>query len=1243
MSDGCHNTLNCGSCAAGYSCVNNACVAGCVAKTCATGGYTCGTNIPDGCGGTIASCGSAGACAGSGQVCTTSNTCCTPTTCAAQGKTCGQIFDGCGDAIDCGSCSAGQTCSSSNVCATCTPTTCLAQGKNCGTISDGCGSTINCGSSCSSGQSCGGGGTPNVCGSGVTTTTQAFSAGALLIPMDQCYNPDYAASADYVSNGTTCAAGSKFACYANYTSGNVRLPYGLMYLLAENNIPVTIILNPKKLGLGDADFSVTPPTGSTTQTSSYLKWSSSQYTLTSTAMTCGTNTVYYGGMPFLVDAPFAAQALQIITSYNTAHSSTSFSAVPLHVINYPFTAPVLGVMGSRPKPVLIDGSPLDTFFDESNIPNVAPPGTTYLTINGSAPNFTYTWPSAYLGAHPGCPGDLCSTLTYVPSGYATQRIADVMWVHNPQYNQWSDIGTWYAMGGTAMVVADATGWEASGVGGVGGGLTQAANGAQKGPYCATVAVSGTNFNSTPGPSTEYPASNKFLQIGDMDLFVHGVGGGDGSAYSFTSTPSAKTEALTNTVNYTAITGHPTVNGNQAVGSVVYLGSLNSWHGGSSGKDAGLHIMYNSLLTGTDGLPAPPYTPSELSRSPVTGGPGGVYYVGTFNWYIPLNPTLPGNPLYNAPVSNYPYVTGHFREFKPVTTTGLVSNTCDPNDSTSACNWDTANNIPAWSSRKVFVGTQSGSTYSLSTASSMTTDTTISYISSHIGQFMGGVDYGAAAYLQAKTNSPVPGATTRPPLVYVGARDGMLHAFCADTTGSGCYGIARGNEVWAFIPKAVKSVLDTAVTNSDFSQVNVGGLLHAIDASDTWNGAAPASYKTVLIGGTREGSSIFALDVSDPNPANVNTDGKLKLLWESNGLVANTGVVTQQMGQTRGAALAYTNKSAAVIVTSSVYNGTTGTASGINTYVIRLNDGKVMAFDQKLYTRQEPTVGGSTAQILNEAPPAATVIDLSNPQDGTDETFLVADLEGVVRKFTIDPTNLTFTGSPVVVFDTSFKCSPTTLACQPIGASVSIGKYGSANAFGGYVNTGGADWARSATTHSWTFGFDLKQTTTSASFLARDLGTVTPPVSTVGGGTSVAWPLRSYSPVSIAGTDVYTVATTLSIGTINSLIQPQLFPGTYGQVERWGNANTSTPDTSAYLFINQGQNFAGGGSPVVEYDAGQAGQQANGGQLALVGASTNDRVVLTAGATSLHNAQYAVSLTPGGIRPFSVMTWFDLGN
>src|SRR6478672_1671461 len=73
-----------------------------------------------------------------------------PPTCCQNGDEC------CGDGVCRHSCNSGT--------GGCTPTTCAAQSKNCGTISDGCGVTLNCGDCTGTGQTCGGGGTPNVCG-----------------------------------------------------------------------------------------------------------------------------------------------------------------------------------------------------------------------------------------------------------------------------------------------------------------------------------------------------------------------------------------------------------------------------------------------------------------------------------------------------------------------------------------------------------------------------------------------------------------------------------------------------------------------------------------------------------------------------------------------------------------------------------------------------------------------------------------------------------------------------------------------------------------------------------------------------------------------------------------------------------------------------------------------------------------------------------------------------------------------
>ncbi len=89
---------------------------------------------------------------------------CTPTTCAAQNLQCGAAGDGCGGALDCGPCPAGENCvrGMCTVNAICTPTTCAAQGIQCGPAGDGCGNAIDCGP-CPTGEICGYSG-PGKCG-----------------------------------------------------------------------------------------------------------------------------------------------------------------------------------------------------------------------------------------------------------------------------------------------------------------------------------------------------------------------------------------------------------------------------------------------------------------------------------------------------------------------------------------------------------------------------------------------------------------------------------------------------------------------------------------------------------------------------------------------------------------------------------------------------------------------------------------------------------------------------------------------------------------------------------------------------------------------------------------------------------------------------------------------------------------------------------------------------------------------
>ncbi len=92
-------------------------------------------------------------------------------TCSSQSATCGPVGDGCGGVIDCGMCSAPDSCGGGGqlfTCGaggtgTCTPRTCTDAGANCGRVSDLCGGLTPACGTCGMGEACGAGGTANVC------------------------------------------------------------------------------------------------------------------------------------------------------------------------------------------------------------------------------------------------------------------------------------------------------------------------------------------------------------------------------------------------------------------------------------------------------------------------------------------------------------------------------------------------------------------------------------------------------------------------------------------------------------------------------------------------------------------------------------------------------------------------------------------------------------------------------------------------------------------------------------------------------------------------------------------------------------------------------------------------------------------------------------------------------------------------------------------------------------------------
>ncbi|MBS0433304.1 MAG: pilus assembly protein [Proteobacteria bacterium] len=139
---------------------------------------------------------------------------------------------------------------------------------------------------------------------------------------------------------------------------------------------------------------------------------------------------------------------------------------------------------------------------------------------------------------------------------------------------------------------------------------------------------------------------------------------------------------------------------------------------------------------------------------------------------------------------------------------------------------------------------------------------------------------------------------RKTVVYLGANDGMMHAFSGDLTGTGA-----GQEIFAYVPSALFNGPSSPATpnvdglallgNPDMEHhflVNATPANFDIDFTRTWNGSGvgtgAADWHSILVGGLGKGGrSYYALDITDPSTitsasaATKETVASSKVLWE----------------------------------------------------------------------------------------------------------------------------------------------------------------------------------------------------------------------------------------------------------------------------------------------------------------------------------------------------------------------------
>lgn len=234
--------------------------------------------------------------------------------------------------------------------------------------------------------------------------------------------------------------------------------------------------------------------------------------------------------------------------------------------------------------------------------------------------------------------------------------------------------------------------------------------------------------------------------------------------------------------------------------------------------------------------------------------------------------------------------------------------------------------------------------------------------------------------------------SRPTMVYVGANDGMLHAFNGSLTGTDA-----GVEQFAYVPSALFNGPSSPATPSvdGLAQLGSPNYQHHyyVDATPkvfdidmnsaggvfTTTNAGSANWKSVLIGGLGKGGrSFYAIDVTDPSPTGMADESTVagKVLWE---------FTDTTMGFSFGApTVVKTKKYGWVVVFTSGYNNTGGAGYGY-LYFVNPRDGTLL---EKVRT---------TAASDGLAQASAYVQDFT---DSTADAIYAGDLNGQMWRFDV---------------------------------------------------------------------------------------------------------------------------------------------------------------------------------------------------------------------------------------------------
>jgi len=340
--------------------------------------------------------------------------------------------------------------------------------------------------------------------------------------------------------------------------------------------------------------------------------------------------------------------------------------------------------------------------------------------------------------------------------------------------------------------------------------------------------------------------------------------------------------------------------------------------------------------------------------------------------------------------------------------------------------------------------------------------------------------GGAAYSAFKLSK-----AGRAPIVYVGANDGMLHAFDADD----------GSERFAYVPASVFKNLNKLTDPAYNHRFYVDG---SPIVGDAFFGGA---WHTVLVGGLRGGGQgIYALDITDP-PATTDTEVGIaaKVLWE----FTDADDPTTSTKIEGDADLGYSYSDPNIVrmhngkwaaVFGSGYNNT-DTVNDISVsatgnavlYIVDIADGSLIAkLDTKEGSAQDPTGSSRPNGLATPAPIDANgdhIVDYIYAGDlfGNLWKFDVTSLDDTQWKVAFGPT-----ANPDPLFTACAGMSCTSSNHQPITTRPQVGRHPTLpNGFLVYFGTGkyfeSGDASPTGQTNQSFYGIWDKNQTTLAAF------------------------------------------------------------------------------------------------------------------------------------------------------------------